>query len=443
LQNWIPISQEIIEAQTIRLHWDEYALLNLTANRLRQAFDVQLEQSIKVWDRCAAAGLEGREGFRKCLRLTLYRPRDLLILLNDAFLCGARQDRTRIVTADVESSAKSISVHRLEDLQKEYTAIFPSIGVLMEGFANTEPEMNVARALDIIESITRRSDLRADVQQYFAISRTPQVCLRDLYSVGFIGQRDHSTGNFVFCHDGRDPTREFESDQKLLVHPCYWMALDISNRDMDPASAQEIYDEYEILISSETPARRAREIGSLIAELGNIPVGREGWVDFEEWVFRALQIVFAGRLRNLEMRPNGGALQRRDIVGTNLSESPFWRRIYEDYHCRQVIFEVKNYAELTEDDFRQALSYSSGEYGKCIFFVTRALDGNLRRGKELDWVRELYSRHGLLTLKLADRMFSSLLGKLRSPPKHDAAEKSMNGVVDQYLRMYLDGARSR
>jgi hypothetical protein len=54
------------------------------------------------------------------------------------------------------------------------------------------------------------------------------------------------------------------------------------------------------------------------------------------------------------LHPNKAGVQRRDVVATNVGESPFWRRIYQDYGTRQVIFEVKNYEALTADDFRQA-----------------------------------------------------------------------------------------
>ncbi len=438
-----PDFSRTIEAQTIRLHWDEYALLNVTANRFREAFKIAQEQSIKVWDRAVASGLEGKEGFKKCLRLTLYRPRDLLILLNSSFFNAIKQDRERIVPEDIEASAKTISLHRLDDLRKEYTAILPTLPSLIERFAEGPAEMTVAYASERIAPLLTADNLSNDVKQHLAIVNTPRACLSELYSVGFLGIRNSANSNVVFCHDGREPAREFTDNQKVLVHPCYWIALNISARELDPNVSQDIYDEYEISISSETPKRRSSEIGGLIAELGNIPTGTNGAHDFEDWVHRALQIVFAGRLSNIQMKPNGAAIQRRDIVGTNLSASPFWRRVFEDHKSRQVIFEVKNYDELSIEDFRQALSYSGGEYGSCLFFVTRANNESLRKGHELDWVRELHSKHKLLTVKLGAKTLAGLLAKLRSPQKHDVSDKVMNGLFDTYTRMYLNTARSR
>ncbi|KYZ84462.1 hypothetical protein A3Q32_09050 [Alcanivorax sp. KX64203] len=107
-----------IEGQTLRLHWDENEIFNLVASRLRMAFSLDAENATRVWNRCVAKNLRNKEGFRGCLRLTLYRPRDILILLNQAFYNAKKQDRDVIVDEDVESTARSISEHRFDDLKK-------------------------------------------------------------------------------------------------------------------------------------------------------------------------------------------------------------------------------------------------------------------------------------------------------------------------------------
>jgi hypothetical protein len=74
-----------IEGHVLRLHWDEEALFTFATTRLRIAFEIEQEASQRIWNRCTGGSLKGREGFNRCLQLTLYRPRDLLSLLNEAF----------------------------------------------------------------------------------------------------------------------------------------------------------------------------------------------------------------------------------------------------------------------------------------------------------------------------------------------------------------------
>ena len=87
-----------IEGNVLRLHWDVESLFRFITKRLQLAFDISQQASQKVWDLCAAGDLKGRQGFKKCLQQTLYRPRDLLALLNDAFYRAGKNSQSRIVS---------------------------------------------------------------------------------------------------------------------------------------------------------------------------------------------------------------------------------------------------------------------------------------------------------------------------------------------------------
>lgn len=84
-----------IEGEILRIHWDQFQLLNMVSRRLNTIFCLDIENDQKVWNRCTAdegvgRELTGKDGFRKCLQFTLYRPRDLLSLLNQAFYQAGR-----------------------------------------------------------------------------------------------------------------------------------------------------------------------------------------------------------------------------------------------------------------------------------------------------------------------------------------------------------------
>lgn len=428
-----------IEGQVLRLHWDEAMLFNLVCNRLRVAFKLDVENAVRLWNRCANRELEGRDGFRKCLRLTLYRPRDVLGLLNEAFLNAAKHDRQQIVGEDIDITAKAISSSRLDDLHKEYSTIFPGLPLFTAAFANRSPELSVADAAIAIQEVMREDKYTPEVQQQMAILHAPIEVVRDLYGVGFIGILDPSSKNYVFCHDGRDPNKEFADEVRVLVHPCYWMALNATREILEQEQAEQIYDEYDIEIASETPEQRAKRIGQIIGALQEIPEGHDGFAEFEEWCHRAIQIVFAGALRNVELHPNRSATQRRDVVATNLGETKAWKRIYESYRSRQVIFEIKNYRGLGSEEYRQMLSYLTGEYGRLGFIVNRDDDIELRKEGDLAWMKEMHDRHNVLVVKLTAKYFCGLLSKLRNPQKHDSPEKAIHKLLDKYERLYVGG----
>lgn len=442
-----------IEGTSLRLHWDEYQLFRLVCKRLRTALP-QLrvepdgehdpsssalpESDIKIWNAVTSRGVDGKDGFRQCLRLTLYRPRDLLALLNEAFGFAMSQDRSVIIDSDLQSAATDISKTRLDDLEKEYDEIFPGLKYFIDVFRGSNVELTADEAKTRLGPVYRDDVYPPGAQQQIALSVGPDDALRDLYSIGFFGVKDDTSGAFKFCHDGRSPDLTLNPQSRMLIHPCYWIAMNLKEQSISENMAQEIHDDYEIEILSHDSELRPKRIGQVISALMSIPPGKEGAQPFHDWCLNSLRIIFAGRLRNIEKHPNGNALQRRDIVASNPGESGFWARVMNDYGSRQVLFEVKNYAELKPEDYRQVATYLNGEYGKLGFIIYRATDKDVRSDNQLKWIREIsWTQESRLIVLLSVKWITDLLSKVRSPQKHDAVDKTMNKILDNYARNYL------
>jgi len=419
-----------IEGHVLRLHWDEGALLDFAAKRLSLAFGVSADSSQRIWNLCTSEELKGQHGFARCLQLTLYRPRDLLSLLNEAFYAAGKAKQARLTPQNLEATARSISQHRLDDLKKEYGAILPGLVGYVGVFYDKNPELDVTTVAGLVEGVLSAGSADSLVQQDFLILEDAKSVIRGLYSIGFLGVRDPGTGKFIFCHDGRAPDREFALGDRVLVHPCYWMALNSTHARLDPNQSEDIYDEYDIEVSSETPAIRNNKIAELVEQLARIPEGGDGDQQFEVWCHKAIRICFAKGLRNVELKPNKSARQRRDVVGTNLAETGVWKRIHSDYGTRQVVFEVKNYPDLQSADYQQVLSYLGGEYGRLGLVITRDQSVDLFSNRDVEWVRDLYQNHKVLVVKLTGTYFTKLLRKLRNPLRHDDVDNALHKLLD-------------
>jgi energy-coupling factor transporter ATP-binding protein EcfA2 len=426
-----------LESQVLRLHWDQQELFYMVAKRVRFLFGVNKESDEKVWNSITSAELHGREGFKKCLQLTLYRPRDLIALLNAAYYQAQRQQRQILIEDDFDKSAKLISMTRYGDLGKEYESVFPGVSLLTSTFANGASTVSWSHAVDNVRRAMKSQDLSKEAAQHFAILEAPETALHGLYGIGFIGVYDRTHGSYVFSHDGKRADKNFGPDDRMMVHPCYWSALNLGHDKMDQAEAEQIYDEYEITIASHSSEERKKLLGQIISELNTIPLGSEGATRFEDWSKRALGIAFARQLVNIQLKPNSSATQRRDIVATNEGQG-VWRRIVEDYGTRQVIFEVKNYDSIRVNEFRQVHSYLGKEYGRLGFIVCRDPVAGLQKGGELDAFREFYAKDSLI-VKLTANQVVGILSKLRSPDKSDAGELLLARLLDTYVRMYAAG----
>lgn len=430
-----------IEGQTLRLHWDVNNLFYLVCNRFRAAFHEDTQNNKRLWNRYVGHDLQGDDGFRQCLRFTLYRPRDILILLNAAFENASKRDLTAahptIGLLDLEKSAKTISENRLDDLYKEYKHILPIIEQSTSIFANRTPEISMNEACELLSEVANHASKSLEAAIESAIFAQPEDLVRALYGVGFFGVYDSSTGSYVFSHDGRRPETDFEPNHKLLIHPCYWMALNLTKNSLNPEEAADINDEYEIKVSSVTPQLRNARLGRLISEFRTLPEGTSGASDFEQWCVEALKICFAGRLSNIALHANKDSVNRRDIIGTNLAQTTFWRRVEKDYSARQVVFEIKNYQNPTLEDYRQVLSYLSGPYGSIAFVVCRDWSINLEKDKELAWIRSIYQDHKKVVVKLSAKFLTDILSKLRNPQKHDSGDVALSSLLDTYERLYF------
>lgn len=430
-----------LESQVLRLHWDPQELFYMVCARIRALFNVAKESDVKVWNSITANELHGREGFKEVLKHTLYRPRDVIALLNSAFYQAQRQQRDTLISEDFREAAKSISRTRFADLGKEYESVIPGTKALIAAFGGHAPKIRVADAFKILAPVLEAPGAGPEVTQEFRILATPEEALKVLYGIGFIGIHDSSIGAFVYSHDGRAATLSIKEDDVVMVHPCYWGALNYEVDALSQDDAEQIHDEYEISIRSESSDQRKTVLGQLMAQYNGIPEGTAGATEFEVWCKRAVEICFAGHLDNVELKPNGASAQRRDIVATNQAISGVWKRILDDYGSRQVVFEVKNYDTIGVDEFRQAHSYLDREYGKFAIIISRDNEFGLRRGSELDAFREYYSK-GYLIIKFPASQLVTILSKLRNPEKTDAGSKAIHKILDHYIRMHASGQTS-
>lgn len=427
-----------LESQVLRLHWDPQELFYMVCARIRALFNISRESDVKVWNSITVNELHGREGFKECLKHTLYRPRDVIALLNSAFYQAQRQSRDTLIVKDFEEAAKQISKTRFMDLGKEYESVIPGTKALTSAFSGTSPKMRAQQAMDIVSRVLASTDHAPSVMQEFKIFSTPDEALKALYGVGFFGVYDSSIGAFVYSHDGRSAALSVGSDDVMMIHPCYWGALNFDDRNLSQADAEAIHDEYEISIRSESSDQRKQVLGQLMSQYNSIPEGPSGASDFELWCKRAIEICFAGHLDNVELKANGAAAQRRDIVATNQSQGGVWQRVLSDYGSRQIVFEVKNYDSIGIEEFRQVHSYLEREYGKFGIILCRDTEFGLRKGGELDAFREFYSK-GFLIIKFPASQLVTVISKLRSPEKIDAGSKALNKILDHYIRMHASG----
>lgn len=222
----------------------------------------------------------------------------------------------------------------------------------------------------------------------------------------------------------------------IAVHPCFWKALDITPSELEPDFITEIYDDYAVHYNPELDDLRTKQLGRFATQLSDVPQGDKFADKFEEWVLRCVKILFAGSLVNPELHPNGDATQRRDVVATNMAQAGSWHRVLTDYGSRQIVIEAKDYASLKPEDYRQMLSYTSGDYGRFCMIVSRSENDGLT-DNERSWVQEMHHEHKRIILIVPAKTLMRCARKMRNTARWDYVEKVLGKILDTYTRSYL------
>jgi hypothetical protein len=393
------------------------------------------ENDTKVWNRFAQRELRDRDGFDACLQHTLYRPRDILVLLNAAYRFAGQDDRGSIIPADIESSARQISSDRLNDLLKEYDTVLPGLRLMTDAFKGRPAKAPYGAVVSLLQGLLDTCTYADRASSDFALLENASVMFDALFGIGFLGVLDSVSGAYHFCHDGAPSSSDLPPDHLTVVHPCYWRALSSTEISLQESVAIEVSDEH-VPSGAAFGDFRTKRLGTVVSDLVSIPLGHDGQQDFERWVFRAIKLIFSGPLSNIQLKPNADAIQRRDVVATNSASSGFWKRILDDYKARQVVFEMKNYAEVGPEEFRQLASYLSGEYGSFGLMVTRSPTEGLS-STERGWVKEIFDSQKKMVFLLPAPMIARAVRKIRSPTRYNYADQMLGKRMDTFVRSYL------
>lgn len=425
-----------IQGNTLRLHWDEHSLFRMVTARLRVIYDVPgVENDVRVWGMFAHRQIKDRDGFVKCLRHTLYRPRDILVLLNHARMIAMRGGREGIIDADVEDAATSVSDERLIDLLKEYEVVFPGIRRFVYLFQGQPAFQAMGDIVGMLDRAVDGEDFYENESRDFALFSSGRDVFLALYSVGFVGVRDASVQTYRFCHDGASGSLSaVEPSRMTALHPCYWKALNATG-DVSPEElVVEIYDDSDIRDTRDLKDLRTRRLGQIMGELPKTPLGDIGVQDFADWAMRVVKMLFGGKLGSFEFASVTD--ETRDIVANNIALDGFWRLVRGRYGSKRIAFVICNEREFFENEIARAVDHDPEPFGTLQFIITRSesegLDDDAR-----SLLENVYRTRQRAVMPLPALVLSRCLSKQRAKERLDYTEHQMSRRLETLTHAYL------
>lgn len=418
-----------LETAVVGMEWTERQLQELVERRLNRNLTAKFqlngatlsaffEDSVTAW----------AEVMDHCQR----RPRDVLIYVNNAVEAAQSAGHDRILAEDVTLARRRFSDNRLRDLGDEYAENYPQLSVVLSRFYGLGQRYTLGGMQSFIDKLLNDPEVARLCRGWIYENSSPEKFIRLLYNVGFVGLQNGSRPTAKFRslgpQDTSPPPVSVSTD--VVIHRCYWDSLDLQDvlvREIPDAQEFGKFGIISDLPGGVSNVEYAETIKFLTEQLDELAHGAAKAADFEEIVGDVVKHCFFRALSNLEDKSRSYDNRViRDWVASNRAQTGFWAQVRERYGATQVIFECKNYANLSADDFHQAQYYMSGASGKFVVIVFR---GEVSKAN-YEHIKRIHDSTDGLVLPLTEKDVRVFLRQaLNGKIKEDHLQERFDAVV--------------
>jgi hypothetical protein len=420
-----------LETAVISLEWTRELLRELIERRLRRNLISKPALGGPTWN----AFFEGEGRSEEAVfSFCQPRPRDVLAYCSFALQIAQSHQNSQITLADLAAAKRRFSESRLKELCDEYAENYPQLRLVLTRFFGLGKRFTSKAVDDFLKKLLLDQEVRTNCQKWIYQHTTPFAFTSLLYGIGFAGVTN-TKGEVQFKTQETQPFNpdQISQDSLLVIHDTYSEALQL--RDILIPTLDESFELKRAGLLEELP--QAFEFGreyrakleEIQAKLGRLPKGRENANEYEAIVGEIIRLCFFRSLSNVEPRVrtvDGRSI--RDWVAGNHSQSGFWKLIRDRYAATQVIFECKNYTELSADDFAQVDHYLNDRIGRFCVIAYRG--GPEIKQAYYSQIKEIAIKNGLVLL-LGERDLEVLL---RQAVNGKSSERHLQELFDNTVR---------
>lgn len=362
-----------------------------------------------------------------------YRPRDVLMYIAAALESAQAHMRSRITLADLEVAQKKFSEGRLKDLSDEYADNYARLGIILSKFYGLGTKYTIRAIDDFTKKILVDEEVKDACGSWIYSYSSPELLIRLLYNLGFFGISNDGIAMFKSSESTLAMMPTVTEKSVIVIHPTYVNALSLQN-----VSVNSMGDEVQLRqsgIVAELPESTTlrvynAKISSLQTKLANLECGENTAAEYEKMVEEVLRLCFYKALTNIQPKSrdiSGKVI--RDIIAGSHSSIPFWEMLRAKYGATQIVFECKNYKELSADDFHQVSYYMNEAIGRAAFLLHRGPAG--LKKSHLEHIRRIHSdKHGIVLL-LGERDLEVFL---RQALNGKSSEAHLQDLFDRTVR---------
>lgn len=417
-----------LETSVVGMEWTEKQLLELVERRLNRTLTAKLPLGGATW---AAYFEDSAEAWTDVMDYCQRRPRDVLIYVSNAVEAAQAAGNSTIEIADVRPARRRFSDNRLRDLGDEYAENYPQLSVMLARFYGLGTRFTLSGIEALIRKLLSDPSVTRVCSSWIYDHSSPEKFVRLLFDIGFIGLSSENKPPKFRALGPQDTSPPPVSDSTdIVVHRCYWDALDL--QDVLVRTLNEEVEFGRVGLVHELPGGLAvadyiDEIDFTMSTLKNLESGAGGASAFEEIVGDVIRLSFFRALENVEAKSrdlNGRVI--RDWVASNRARNGFWELIRSRYGATQIVWECKNYEDLSADDFHQACYYMDDAGGR---FVVLAFRGEMKPSY-YQHIERIHRDHKGPILPLSEKDLLTFLRQARNGKiKEDHIQERYDSLV--------------
>jgi hypothetical protein len=399
--------------------------------RLNRPFTTKLPLGGPTWDAFFEHPTEAKE---MVLGYCHNRPRDVLIYCSYAIESAQSHRHGIIQIDDLQGARRRFSDNRLKDLGDEYSENYPQIATVLLRFYGLGRRFTLGAMEDFLERLLQDPEVKRLCATWIYEYSSVERFVRLLYNIGFVGLKEPRRGLFFRSLGPRDTTPPAITHRTdVVIHNSYWDALDLQDSLVKSLAQGESFHRVGLLTELPgglDPLEYAERLDEILVRLDATPHGNKGASDFEDIVGEIIRMCFFRALENVESRVRDGEGRViRDWIASNRATTGFWELVRVRYQATQIIWECKNYENLSADDFHQANYYMTQAIGKFLILTFR---GEVEKSY-IEHIRRISSDKQGLVLPLTEKDLRVFVrqarnGKLKEDHIQDRYDKIVRSI---------------
>ncbi|HEY4901874.1 MAG TPA: hypothetical protein VIH89_00235 [Candidatus Sulfotelmatobacter sp.] len=422
-----------LETSLVSLDWTRELLRELIERRLNDGLISKYAVDGSTWRAFFAGDNEASQN--RVFDYCQYRPRDILLYTSNALGLAQAHQAAQIRPEDLDAAQRSFSENRLKELSDEYADNYPRLSTVLTRFYGLGTEYTIGSIEDFVKKLLVDHEVLEACKTWLYNFTAPDAFIQLLYNIGFWGLKNPKGRPRFKSSEAENPGHlSITVDSTVVVHPSYVDGLQLQERVITSLGDEVTLKTSGLIVevpeSFSTASYRTR-LEELTQTLADLPLGRSSAHDFENLVGEVIKLCFFRSLSNVQphVRDVSGTVIR-DWISSNRAAVGFWAIVRDKYQATQVLWECKNYKDLSADDFHQAAYYMNEQAGRFLILVCRASSPLPQH--TFEHVRKVFDQTKGLTLVLRE---SDIKTFLRQALNGKQSEAHLQDIFDNTERL--------